>query len=294
MAISKSNDIASSDVVADFQEINWQSVYKNLIIGFFLKMVVADNLKEYTNFISFPYFENLPSLTLVLLLLGYSIQIFADFAGYSLIAIGLGGLFGYELPQNFNFPYISQSFSEFWQRWHISLSTWLREYLYVPLGGNRLGNIRTYINLFLVMFLGGLWHGAGWNYAVWGMVHGIALAIERLLNTNKEGTIFWQKVIKMILVFSVVTVAWLFFKLPNFTHSLLYLQRVFTNHNIPFVFGIREMCLLLFSLPVFAYHFYYLSNKKLNPLYEAWLLAILFFCICTNSGFQGDFIYFQF
>jgi alginate O-acetyltransferase complex protein AlgI len=135
-------------------------------------MVCADNLKEATALIEPARFEGLSSLTLLALLYGFSFQIFADFAGYSLIAMGLARLFGYQFCINFNFPYLSASLTEFWTRWHISLSTWLRDYLYIPLGGNRRGAGRTYVNLFLVMFLGGLWHGAAWSYAVWGTAHG--------------------------------------------------------------------------------------------------------------------------
>ena len=132
-------------------QINWERCFKNLLTGYFLKIFVADNLKELTAWIEFPYFLGKSSVELTFMLFAFSMQIFADFAGYSLIAIGIAGLFGYKLPTNFNFPYISRSFSEFWRRWHISLSTWLRDYLYYPLGGNRRGRLRTYFNLFIVM-----------------------------------------------------------------------------------------------------------------------------------------------
>jgi alginate O-acetyltransferase complex protein AlgI len=149
-------------------------------------MVIADNLKDYTFWISFPYYQGFGTLTNLTLLFGYSIQIFADFAGYSLIAIGFAAALGYKIPDNFDFPYISRSLSEFWRRWHISLSTWLRDYLYFPLGGNRKGKIRTYVNLMTVMTLGGLWHGAAWSYAVWGIYHGFGLAVERFFGFDKS------------------------------------------------------------------------------------------------------------
>ena len=160
-------------------DIDWQSVLHCLVCGYFLKMVVADNLKDQTYWIQYPFFEFRSSIDLIVMLVGFSAQIFADFAGYSLIAIGVAKLFGYTLPKNFNFPYISLSITEFWRRWHISLSSWLREYLYIPLGGNRLGAVRTYVNLLLVMFIGGLWHGAAWSFAIWGLWHGAGLAVER-------------------------------------------------------------------------------------------------------------------
>ncbi len=141
-------------------DVDWDDVTRKLVVGYFLKMVVADNLKEATTALTYPFFLALPKVELIALLYGYSFQIFADFCGYSLIAMGLARLFGYKLILNFNFPYVSRSLTEFWRRWHISLSTFLRDYLYIPLGGNRKGPIRTYINLFIVMFLGWLWHGA--------------------------------------------------------------------------------------------------------------------------------------
>jgi alginate O-acetyltransferase complex protein AlgI len=119
------------------------------------------------------------------MVIGYSAQIFADFAGYSLIAIGIAKLFGYRLPDNFNQPYLAQSITDFWRRWHMSLSAWLKDYLYIPLGGNRRGRGRTYVNLLIVMGLGGLWHGAAWKFAVWGLWHGVLLAFERFLGIGE-------------------------------------------------------------------------------------------------------------
>jgi len=165
-----------------FREIDWLTVRRGLILGYFLKVFVADNMAEHTVRLSAGIdLEGGGPISLMSLLYGYSLQIFADFAGYSLIAIGLGALFGYKLPPNFNFPYLSTSITEFWRRWHLSLSSWLRDYLYIPLGGNRKGTGRTYFNLFLVMFLGGLWHGAAWKFALWGSLHGLFLALERLV-----------------------------------------------------------------------------------------------------------------
>ena len=207
-------------------EIDWNGAFRTLVLGYFLKMVVADNLADYTFWLEYPFFRGFPRSFLMMLLLGYSLQIFADFAGYSLIAIGLARLFGYRLPTNFDFPYLARSFSEFWRRWHISLSNWLRHYLYYPLGGNRKGAVRTYFNLFVVMFLGGLWHGAAWSYAIWGTFHGLALAGERLCRA-------WMPhlpknpfidVLRVAAVFSFVTLAWLLFKLPRIEHVGAFLR----------------------------------------------------------------------
>src|SRR3954447_10537942 len=213
-----------------FRDIRWEAAFRALTIGYFLKMVVADNMKDATFWIEYPFFMNDSAFALIALIFGYSMQIFADFAGYSLIAIGLGHLFGYALPINFNFPYISRSFSEFWRRWHISLSTWLRDYLYFPLGGNRKGKLRTYLNLFIVMFLGGLWHGASWKYAVWGTFHGLALALERLLTNKITLPRNWiLDSLRVLIVFSFVTLAWLLFKLPTLQQALDYLSAIFNS-----------------------------------------------------------------
>ena len=169
--ILKAHDFYPQIAEKNFRNIAWESAFKTLITGYFLKMVVADNLKNFTFWIAYPYFEAYSTIDLCTMLFGYSIQIFADFAGYSLIAIGLAKLFGYDFQTNFYFPYISTSFKEFWKRWHISLSTFLMQYLYIPLGGNRKGKFRTYLNLLLTMVLGGLWHGAAWSYATWGLFH---------------------------------------------------------------------------------------------------------------------------
>ena len=169
-------------------DIPWRQVIRALITGYFLKIFVADNLSEQTSGLTLNANNliNSSPLNLIPLLYGYSLQIFADFAGYSLIAIGLAAMFGYRFPINFNFPYLSTSITEFWRRWHMSLSAWLRDYLYIPLGGNRKGPGRTYVNLFLVMFLGGLWHGAEWKFAIWGSLHGLFLALERLASRHQK------------------------------------------------------------------------------------------------------------
>lgn len=282
-----------------FKDIRWEDAVKKLILGFFLKMVIADNLNNITHDIAFPFFQGYSTANLVLLLFGYSMQIFADFAGYSLIAIGLGALFGYNLPKNFDFPYISASFSEFWRRWHISLSTWLRDYLYIPLGGNKKGELRTYFNLFIVMFLGGLWHGASWSYAVWGSMHGFFLMMERKFRKEKpaDGK---RKPLAVFFVFFIVTTLWLLFKLTDFTHFLLYFKAMGQNTRLPIKFGLDQLSILFFSLAVILYHLIYLRYQsssgleKKSPNLEVLLYSIMLFAIIVSSGPQGSFIYFQF
>jgi len=282
------------------KDINWELCLKNLILGYFLKMVIADNMKDFTFNIQYPYFTELASSELLILLIGYSVQIFADFAAYSIIAIGIAGLFGYRIPINFNYPYISKTFSEFWRRWHISLSTFLKEYLYIPLGGNRKGSLRTYINLFITMTLGGIWHGAAWSYAIWGMYHGLLLCIERLFAkkplTKSSNT---YKVMKMILVFIAVTFGWLLFKLPEFSEVILYLKALLFNPFMPKEFHLI-IYVFIYSIPVFFYHLLYLSKNRQIKIFTTNLnfrpigYAAMLFLIITNYGSSNTFIYFQF
>lgn len=292
--------------------VDWDDAVKKLILGFFLKMVVADNLREATAWLHYPEFMGRPGVTLLFMLYAFSFQIFADFAGYSLIAMGLARLFGYQLPINFNFPYISQSITEFWRRWHISLSTWLKEYLYIPLGGNRCGEMRTYANLIIVMLLGGLWHGAAWSFMVWGGAHGILLALERLLGVKTESaehqhfriSNFIISAFRIFLIFNLVSLLWLLFQLPDFKDVILYMKELAawgTSGKSPQIY----FAVAVFGFPIVAYHLWgaakashwepferrhpELAGRLMNLAY-----AFLLFLIITNSGNPGAFIYFQF
>jgi alginate O-acetyltransferase complex protein AlgI len=283
-------------------DVDWSGALRKLVLGFFLKMVVADNLKEATALLSHPGFLEVPRLNLWLLLYGFSFQIFADFAGYSFIAQGLAKLFGYELPLNFDHPYLSTSLTEFWRRWHLSLSSWLREYLYIPLGGNRRGEVRTYINLFLVMFLGGLWHGAAWSYAAWGTAHGLCLALERLTGIGRADPTrlpLWRRVVGMVVTFHVVSLLWLLFQFPDIRHAGAYVRCLFTNPGGALPQSI--FVIAVFCLPAVLYHAWGASRGwrgRMGPLWsgrvEAFVYGVLLFLILVNAGASGDFIYFQF
>ena len=158
--------------------------FRLFVVGIFLKVFVADGIANFTNYV----FDNVAvfnSLTIWLAAVGYSIQLYCDFAGYSMMAIGLAKAIGYDIPENFNFPYLSKSISEFWRRWHITLSNWIRDYVYISFGGNRKGTFRTYINLLLAMALCGLWHGAAWTFVFWGFFHGLALVVHRIWQSAK-------------------------------------------------------------------------------------------------------------
>lgn len=296
--IVKAHDFLPQIGVKTINDILWKKSFKSIVLGYFLKMVVADNLKDFTYWIAYPYFEAYDTSSLLVMLYGFSCQIFADFAGYSLIAIGIAGLFGYNLRDNFKYPYISSSFREFWKRWHISLSSFLQEYLYIPLGGNRKGKYRTYINLMITMILGGLWHGAAWSYAVWGTFHGFALAIERIFmqkfTLRKHALVL---VIKGMFVFIMVTLAWLLFQLPDFSHVIKYFEAIGNNTSIRINYKLIIQ-ILVYSSPIVLYHIVYLIKqgkyRKLVYKLEYIAYGLFIFFIITNSGIPGEFIYFQF
>ena len=279
-----------------FADIPFVEAAKWILTGFFFKLYVANNLNEMTSYMDFPLYETLRTQDRWLLIFLYSYQIYADFFGYSAIAIGLALLFGYRLPVNFNLPYISASFSEFWTRWHISLSSWLRNYLYVPLGGNRHGSIRTYLNLMTVMGLGGLWHGAGLSYLVWGLLHGGLLVIERPLLARLQlidSTAF--RAARISVVFVCVTTLWVFFKLPNFDHAISYLSGMFTPSTNPSPPKLFYNLALLYSLPVMVQHLAPrpLVERTLRGV-EPYLYGAMAALMYLEAGPETSFIYFQF
>lgn len=207
-----------------------------VLAGLVKKMVISDYLsvnfvdRVFSNPLSYTGFENL------LATYGYAMQIYCDFSGYTDIAIGVALLLGFKLPINFNSPYKATSLTDFWHRWHISLSSWLRDYLYIPLGGNRKGRIRTYINLLVTMLLGGLWHGAHLKFVVWGGIHGVGLAIEKLLSNLKLVNINSEKhstrLVWGIITFNVVCLSWIFFRANDFNAATDMLSQIFTNFGI--------------------------------------------------------------
>jgi alginate O-acetyltransferase complex protein AlgI len=276
-------------------DVDFVEAAKWIVAGYFFKLFVANNLNEMTSYMGFPLYETLRTQDRWLLVFLYSYQIYADFFGYSAIALGLGLLFGYRLPVNFNLPYISASLSEFWTRWHISLSTWLKTYLYIPLGGNRHGTARTYLNIMIVMTLGGLWHGASLSYALWGLLHGLLLVIERpflaLFKTPGPAVQF----VRMSVVFLCVTMLWIFFRLPNFDHALGYLHGMFTPTTNPNPTKLFYNLALLYSLPVIIQHLSLgalvsTSLRRWEPYLYGMLAALAF----LDAGPEAAFIYFQF
>lgn len=281
-----------------------------IVCGLLKKAVISDYIS--VNFVE-RIFDN-PSLYSgvenLAGIYGYALQIYCDFSGYSDMAIGIALLLGFRFPENFNSPYISASVTEFWHRWHISLSSWLRDYLYISLGGNRKGKVRTYVNLFITMLLGGLWHGALWNFVVWGALHGVALAVHKwfrsLLGRDKKYESHGiRRVFAVIVTFHFVCFCWIFFRNTTFENSVAMLTQVFTAFH-PEVFGqMVSGYWQVFALILVGYLFHYvpmglrtrMKNAVTNaPLWgQALLVAVVIFIVIqVKSSDIQPFIYFQF
>ncbi|MGE0461873.1 MAG: MBOAT family protein [Vicinamibacterales bacterium] len=279
-------------------------VYEGLwliVSGFFLKMVCADNLAVYVD----EYWERgvqpgaTSAFTLWLALM-FSGQIFADFAGYSNIARGTAYLLGYRLPINFNAPYLAASFKNFWERWHMTLSRWLRDYLYISLGGNRRGSVRTYVNLMLVMLLGGLWHGAAYTFIIWGALHGGALAGERLLGLHAHrgwGGRWPVRAVWFMVVQALVLTAWVFFRSRRLGDATQFLANFSALEG--WTLGRMEWVGLLFLAPLVTQHAFTWMRERgwvhePGPATRAILAAFMVYGIVTLYAGTADFIYFQF
>jgi D-alanyl-lipoteichoic acid acyltransferase DltB (MBOAT superfamily) len=201
-------------------QVPWREGLTLIGRGLFRKVVIADGVAPIVNQV-FGTPNRYGGMTIAFGVLAFSLQIYGDFAGYTDIARGTAKLFGVDLMENFRGPYFSRGFSEFWQRWHISLSTWLRDYLYIPLGGSRGSKWATYRNLMITMLLGGLWHGAGWGFVIWGGLHGMYLAIERLSQTRRLTSGRSEELrLSTYFVFAVVTLTWIPFRSPTFTNAV--------------------------------------------------------------------------
>lgn len=205
----------------------WKRALYYALVGCFMKLVIADRLVTYVN----QLFENYLSYGSILLLMGsllYTIQIYCDFAGYSYVAIGIARLFGVNLSENFKQPYMSANITEFWRRWHMSLSRWFTDYIYIPLGGNRKGLPRKIINTLIVFIICGMWHGAGKNFIAWGLLHGLFSAFDTIAR-EKKWTVLRSGILGHILAFAEASFAWIFFKASSFSSAMGYIKAIFTN-----------------------------------------------------------------
>ncbi len=270
------------------------------IFGLIKKLVIADKLAFFVDNV-FGNSNVFNSATIWFAVIAYSIQIYCDFSGYSDMAIGLARIMGFRLNENFNMPYLAMNISDFWKRWHISLSSWLRDYLYIPLGGSRKGNARTYINLMITMILGGLWHGASWNFVFWGFWHGTGLAIYRIFEKKIPQTKnILSEIASWTLTYLFVLVGWVFFRAQNISTALEIIQKMFlpSQGKIQWLY---EPMFLALPIVIIAH---IIGREKFSNKYPALnltsfrgafaivfiLLGILYFSMKNVNPF----IYFQF
>jgi D-alanyl-lipoteichoic acid acyltransferase DltB (MBOAT superfamily) len=281
--------------------VEWANVRRGVALilwGMLLKVYLADSAARLvTEAYAAP--GQASGSGLLLATYAFAVQIYCDFSGYSDIAIGSALLLGVRLPENFQRPYLALTMRDFWRRWHISLSTWLRDYLYVPLGGSRKGELRTYVNLFLTMLLGGLWHGAGWNWVIWGALHGTVLAVERALGIESlRSTNRGLQLLRWSITFHLVCLSWVFFRSPSFASAWEIVTRIATQAPGEWYGGFRPLVLLALVLLL---DFSGLRNKWLSfaetrGTLVRWVAipAVALLVITFQGASNPEFIYFQF
>ena len=302
--ILKKREFDYSKAVDGLRQILW---------GLFKKIVIADNCAEFANTI-FNNSADYSGSTLVLGALFFTFQIYCDFSGYSDIALGTARLFGIELLRNFAFPYFSRDIAEFWRRWHISLSSWFKDYLYIPLGGSKGGMWMKIRNTFIIFLVSGFWHGANWTFIVWGFLNALFIMPSIVFNTNRNNLDIvargkylptLREFFAILLTFSLTVFAWIFFRAANVTHAFSYISEIFSSSllTIPNFPGIGKAVPIVFLTIIFVivewlgreqqYAIAHLGTKWYKPvrwaLYYSIILAIYFF-----AGSEQQFIYFQF
>lgn len=292
---------------------------QKMAVGFFKKIVVADLIAEFVNSV-YNSPESATGFGIVIASVLFSVQIYCDFSGYTDIAIGCARVMGIRLMQNFNRPYQARSIKEFWARWHISLSTWFRDYLYIPLGGNRCSKARHFFNIFVVFFVSGLWHGASWTFVVWGVLHGVYQIVgaltkkprERIykalkIKTESLAFVLWQR----FWTFVLVCFSWIFFRANSFSDALLLIQRLFTEWNTGFFtetlssmsITVTAVLVTLLSVLIMSMLDTITNDEKIGESGTAsrqytalWILFVvaIAWCLLLSVGGASAFIYFQF
>lgn len=279
---------------------------KRFIYGLGKKVLISNILGRYVDMVLYFQPGQLSTGLTWLAMIMYSFQIYYDFSRYSDMAIGFGYMFGFEFKENFNYPYISCSVREFWRRWHISLSTWFKEYVYIPLGGNRKGQIRTYINLFIVFFLTGFWHGASLTFVFWGLFHGFFMIVERiafghLLEKNRF------RFLNHLYTWIVFVCGWVFFRMDGLRNGLAILKNMFIYRKAEYsffsCFNIEVVLMVVIAFLFCGVIQSFISKlktvlfdkEKVYPLEMAFLFAVFFLCITSlASNTYNPFIYFRF
>lgn len=303
--IKKERNFSYSNAVDGLRQILW---------GLFKKMVVADNCAYYANMI-FNDYHNYTGVTLIFGAVLFAFQIYGDFSGYSDIALGTARLFGFDLLRNFSYPYFSRDIAEFWRRWHISLSSWFRDYLYIPLGGSKGGNWMRIRNTFIIFIVSGFWHGANWTFIVWGFLNALFIMPSIVLKTNRnnlnivaEGRIFpnFREITQLIITFSLACFAWIFFRSNSVTDAFEYIGRIFstlgTGIGYPYKLLNGDLKVLIFVVIMLIFEWF--MREELHPLRKPFTKLptiarwIIYFLLATLvllfAGEQAEFIYFQF
>ena len=286
----------------DFENV--KSGLMQMAFGMFKKVVIADRLSTLVDSVYANPTEQ-SGLTVLIASVFYAFQIYCDFSGYSDIGIGAARVIGFKLMDNFNVPYLSKSIGEFWSRWHISLSTWFRDYLYIPLGGNRVTVQRRYFNLLIVFLISGLWHGANWTFVLWGAIHGFFL-IGGIIKNNllkKAGYTFkengFTNTMEIIITFSLVCFAWIFFRAPNLLTAEMIIKKIASisfNDRINYVTSKAEIVFSFFLIAVLLVkekYFLWIPVKNTGLFYVIFIILVIlcyFFGVYNNA----QFIYFQF
>jgi D-alanyl-lipoteichoic acid acyltransferase DltB (MBOAT superfamily) len=299
----------AKNILAQFRELkiltkeNLFGGLKLMLWGYFLKLVLADRLGVYVDAV-FNNIENHNGSSILLASILFAFQIYGDFAGYSLIAIGTAKIMGFDLMTNFIRPYFATNITAFWRRWHISLSTWFRDYLYIPLGGNRGSKLKNNFNLFITFFISGIWHGANYTFVIWGALHGFYLILEKKFAIKQvKSKNFLMRLFPIIITFILVDLAWIFFRANSLSDAFLAITQIFTTagENL-FIKGDvllgSIIALLILFIKEFKDEFFenkyrFLSNS--NPYISASFSVLLFSIILLLGVFDsGQFIYFQF
>ncbi len=288
-----------------FDYVNAVCGMKMIVWGMFMKVVVADRVGLYVD-TTLTNYVNYTGLTCFAASIFYSIQIYADFAGYSLMAIGVGKTLGLELTENFHRPYFSNSITEFWHRWHISLSTWLKDYIYIPLGGSRCPKVRSYWNIFITFLVSGFWHGANWTFIVWGCIHGICQIVEKALGLNKLTDIHCGvKAIRIVVTFLIVNFAWLFFRMPTLgdacgviSHIFDFSQPMTLDVESRHIFVLMMMGIVILFLKdvtdEFAPGKFQLFDNKCRVVRWLSYVSVVVLILLTGVFDAGQFIYVNF
>lgn len=284
-----------------------------IIWGVFKKVVIADRLASFVGEM-YAAPEHIPGATLLLASYFFTFQIYCDFSGYSDIAVGLGRVLGYDLPQNFNLPYFARSLNEFWKRWHISLTSWFRDYVYIPLGGNRVGKGQWLRNIMAVFLFSGLWHGANWTFIIWGGIHGLYYLAEHRLEKLLPPGKAWQipplvallNGLKILWVFHVVTFAWIFFRTPSLDMALTIIRRIFTSWGYLYtgmsqltpIFGVGGILALLFFEGLMVLHCFRDGYARGASRCPGWLTSCAYAVLLAGIALFGitsnTFVYLQF